>query len=126
MKLRSWLFLIFLIVPIIEIGLFYVVGQSIGIWPTLALSVFTAVLGSWFVSRQGRETWMRIKIQIANGESPSTTLVNGAMILVAGALLLTPGFLTDAIGFTLLFPPARAGLRVWFVNRMMSRWVVVR
>jgi UPF0716 protein FxsA len=69
---------------------------------------------------------MRIKIQIANGESPSTTLVNGAMILVAGALLLTPGFLTDAIGFTLLFPPAREGLRVWFVNRMMSRWVVVR
>ena len=126
MRLRTWLFLTFLIVPVIEIGLFYLVGQWIGIWPTLALVVLTAVLGSWLVSRQGKETWMRLNIQIANGESPSKTLVHGAMILVAGALLLTPGFLTDAIGFTLLIPAAREGLRGWFVNRMISRWVVVR
>ena len=126
MRLRNWLFLIFLIVPVIEIGLFYLVGQWIGIWPTLALVILTAVIGSWLVAHQGRETWARLNAQIANGESPSATLVHGAMILVAGALLLTPGFLTDAIGFTLLFPPAREGLRGWFVKRMMSRWVVVR
>lgn len=126
MRLRTWLFLTFLIVPVIEIGLFYLASQRIGIWPTLALVVLTAVLGSWLVSRQGKETWMRLNIQIANGESPSKTLVHGAMILVAGALLLTPGFLTDAIGFTLLIPAAREGLRGWFVNRMISRWVVVR
>lgn len=126
MRLRTWLFLTFLIVPVIEIGLFYLASQWIGIWPTLALVVLTAVLGSWLVSRQGKETWMRLNIQIANGESPSKTLVHGAMILVAGALLLTPGFLTDAIGFTLLIPAAREGLRGWFVNRMISRWVVVR
>ncbi len=126
MRLRNWLFLIFLVVPIIEIGLFYVVGQWIGIWPTLAMVVVTAVLGSWLVARQGRETWMRLNIQIANGESPSNTLVHGAMILVAGALLLTPGFLTDAIGFTLLIPTAREALRGWFVARMTSRWVIVR
>lgn len=126
MRIRSWLFLVFLIVPIIEIVLFYLVGQWIGIWPTLALVVFTAVLGSMLVSRQGRETWVRLKVQIASGESPSATLVHGAMILVAGALLLTPGFLTDAIGFTLLVPAAREAMRTWFVRRMQSRWIVVK
>lgn len=126
MRIRSWLFLVFLIVPIIEIGLFYVVRNLIGIWPTLLLVVVTAVLGSMLVSRQGRETWQRLKTEIANGVSPSATLVHGAMILVAGALLLTPGFLTDAIGFTLLVPAAREVLRSWFVRRMQSRWIIVQ
>ena len=116
----------FLAVPVLEIVLFYLVGQWIGLWPTLAMIVATAVLGSMLVSRQGRETWIRLRVQIANGESPSQTLVHGAMILVAGALLLTPGFLTDAIGFTLLVPAARETLRAWFVRRMTNRWVVVR
>jgi UPF0716 protein FxsA len=124
--MRSWLFVVFLVVPVVEIGLFYIVGTSIGIVPTLFLIVFTAVFGSMLVSRQGRGTWIRLKNEIATGESPSATLVHGAMILVAGALLLTPGFLTDAVGFTLLIPAAREAMRSWFVKRMQSRWIILR
>lgn len=123
--MRTWLFLVFLMVPIIEIGLFVLVGGWIGVWPTIGLIVFTAVVGSMLVARQGRGTWIQLQRELAAGQSPSATLVHGAMILVAGGLLLTPGFLTDAIGFTLLFPPAREGLRGWFVRRMKSRWVVI-
>ncbi len=125
MRMRTWLFLVFLVVPIIEIGLFVLVGGWIGVWPTIGLIVFTAVVGSMLVSRQGRGTWVQLQLEIANGQSPSATLVYGAMILVAGALLLTPGFLTDALGVTLLIPGAREGLRGWFVQRMKSRWVVI-
>ncbi|MCZ7534151.1 MAG: FxsA family protein [Acidimicrobiia bacterium] len=125
MRMRTWLFLVFLVVPIIEIVLFVVVGGWIGVWPTIGLIVFTAVVGSMLVSRQGRGTWIQLQREIAEGQSPSVTLVHGALILVAGALLLTPGFLTDTIGFTLLVPAAREGLRGWFVRRMNSRWVVI-
>ncbi len=126
MRIKTWLFLAFLIVPIIELALFYVVGSSIGLLPTLFLILVTAVMGSMLVSRQGRDTWIRLKREIATGESPSATLVHGAMILVAGALLLTPGFLTDAVGFALLIPVVREALRGWFVRRMQTRWVVIR
>ncbi|MCB1247011.1 MAG: FxsA family protein [Acidimicrobiia bacterium] len=126
MRLRSWLFLTFLVVPVIEIVLFWYVGNWIGLWPTLFLIVFTAVLGSMLVSRQGRDTWNRFQTELASGTSPSATIVHGAMIIVAGALLLTPGFLTDTIGFTLLIPGAREAIRGWFVRRMRSRWVIVK
>jgi UPF0716 protein FxsA len=125
MRIRTWLFLTFLIVPIIEIMLFFYVGSTIGVWPTMALVVITAVAGSMLVSRQGRGTWIRLRNEIATGQPPTATLVHGAMILVAGALLLTPGFLTDTIGFLLLIPAAREALRGWFVRRMQSRWVIV-
>lgn len=126
MRIRTWLFLIFLIVPTIEIMLFFYVGSAIGIWPTMALVVITAVLGSMLVSRQGRQTWIRLRAEIIGGQIPTVTLVHGAMILVAGALLLTPGFLTDTVGFLLLVPAVREGLRGWFVRRMQSRWVIVK
>ena len=125
MRIRTWLFLAFLVVPIIEIMVFFAVGSTIGIWPTMALVVITAVLGSMLVSRQGRGTWIRLQREIASGQAPTATLVHGAMILVAGALLLTPGFLTDTIGFLLLIPTAREALRGWFVRRMQSKWVIV-
>jgi UPF0716 protein FxsA len=120
MRIRTWLFLTFLIVPIVELVLFFYVGSTIGVWPTMALVVITAVLGSMLVSRQGRGTWIRLQREIATGQPPTATLVHGAMILVAGALLLTPGFLTDAIGFTLLIPGVREALRGWFVWPMTS------
>lgn len=126
MRIRTWLFLTFLTVPIVELVLFFYVGSTIGVWPTMALVVITAVLGSMLVSRQGRGTWNRLQREIATGQPPTATLVHGAMILVAGALLLTPGFLTDAIGFTLLIPGVREALRGWFVRRMQARWVIVK
>lgn len=125
MRIRSWLFLGFLVVPIAEIALFYLVGTSIGIWPTLGIVVMTALLGSYFVATQGRFVWGSIKSEINRGEVPTASVVHGAMILVAGALLLTPGFLTDFVGFSLLVPGVREAIRQWYVKRRMSRWVIV-
>lgn len=126
MRVRTWLFVTFLVVPIVEIVLFFYVGTWIGIWPTIGTIVVTAALGSYFVSKQGRLTWGSIKSKISQGEVPTASVVHGAMILVAGALLLTPGFLTDFIGFALLVPGVREAIRQWFLRRRDSGWVIVQ
>jgi UPF0716 protein FxsA len=126
MRLRTWLFLGFIIVPVIEILLFSFVATRIGIGWTLLLVVITAFVGSWLVSRQGRATWVDLRLQLAAGEVPTKPIVHGAMILVAGALLLTPGFLTDAIGLALLVPTVREFLRRWGAQRLASRWIVIK
>lgn len=115
-----------MIVPVIEIVLFYTVGTTIGIWPTIAIVVATAFIGSWLVSRQGRATWLQFRTELSNGGVPTKPLVHGAMILVAGALLLTPGFLTDIVGLALLVPAVREALRVWGSQRLASKWVVIK
>ena len=125
MRIRTWLFLGFLVVPIAEIALFYLIGSSIGVWPTLGIVVVTALLGSYFVSKQGKFVWGSIRTEIAQGEVPTASVVHGAMILVAGALLLTPGFLTDFVGFSLLIPGVRETIRQWYIRRRMARWVIV-
>ena len=125
MRIRTWLLIGFLVVPIVEIALFYSVGTWIGIWPTLGIVVVTAVLGSYFVSNQGRFVWGSITSKINQGEIPTAAVVHGAMILVAGALLLTPGFLTDVVGFSLLVPGVREAIRQWYLRRRNSRWLVV-
>ncbi len=124
MRLRTWLFIAFLVVPIIEIVLFYYVGTWIGIWPTLGVVVATAVLGSYFVANQGRLVWRSIRSKVTRGEIPTASIVHGAMILVAGALLLTPGFLTDIVGFSLLVPGVREAIRQWYLRRRVSGWVI--
>jgi len=126
MRIRTWLLFAFLVVPIVEIVLFYYVGSAIGIGPTIAIVIVTAFVGSWLVSHQGSQTWVRIQAEIVAGNSPTTQLVHGAMILVAGALLLTPGFMTDTVGLALMIPAVREALRGWFVRRLQSRWVVVK
>lgn len=126
MRIRTWLFLAFLIVPIIEVLLFYAVGSQIGVWPTVAIVVLTAFLGSWLVSLQGRATWGQLRREVQRGEVPTGPIVHGAMILVAGALLLTPGFLTDLVGLALLVPGVREVLRVWGAERLAARWIVIK
>jgi len=126
MRIRTWLFLGFLVVPVIEIALFYTIGTAIGIWPTLGIVVVTAILGSYFVSKQGRFVWDSIKEKLGQGEVPTASVVHGAMILVAGALLLTPGFLTDVVGFSLLVPGVREAIRQWYLRRKTSGWVVLK
>jgi UPF0716 protein FxsA len=125
MRIRTWLFIGFVVVPIVEIALFYTVGTWIGIWPTLGIVVVTALLGSYFVSKQGRFVWASIKSEINRGEVPTASVVHGAMILIAGALLLTPGFLTDIVGFALLVPGVREAIRQWYLRRRVSGWVIV-
>ena len=101
------LLLAFIAVPLIEIGLFIQVGSAIGLWPTLLIVFLTAVAGTWLVRSQGLQTLQNLQGSFQNMRNPTEPLVHGAMILLAGALLLTPGFFTDAIGFILLFPPFR-------------------
>ncbi|WP_371224820.1 FxsA family protein [Roseovarius sp. 2305UL8-3] len=105
-----WLFLAFLAVPLIEIALFIQVGGLIGLWPTLGIVVLTAILGTFLVRTQGAMAMNNLRASFSRLEDPSEPLAHGAMILVSGALLLTPGFFTDAVGFALLMPPVRSAV----------------
>lgn len=113
-----WLFAAFLAVPLIEIALFIQIGGIIGLWPTLAIVVITAILGTWLVRAQGRQALADLQTSFSRLEDPGTPLAHGAMILVAGALLLTPGFFTDAVGFALLAPPVRVAVMNWAKKRI--------
>lgn len=105
-----WLLIAFLAVPLIEIALFIQVGGWIGLWPTLLIVVVTAILGSFLVRSQGARELANLRGSFQDLRDPTEPLANGAMILFAGALLLTPGFFTDAVGFSLLLPPVRAAV----------------
>ncbi|MFP7672391.1 FxsA family protein [Marivita sp. S0852] len=105
-----WLFVAFLLVPLVEIGLFIQIGGVIGLWPTLGIVILTAVIGTYLVRSQGLAAMDNLRGSFSNLEDPSEPLAHGAMILVAGALLLTPGFFTDAVGFALLAPPIRLAI----------------
>lgn len=117
MRLFPSLFLLFLAVPLLEVYLLIEVGQVIGAVPTIAAVVGTALLGAALARYQGMVTVTRLYAQLHHGEVPTQTLFEGACLLVAGALLLTPGFFTDAVGFALLTPP----LRRWVYRRLRSR-----
>ncbi|PVA10872.1 exlusion protein FxsA [Pelagivirga sediminicola] len=102
-----WLLLAFIIVPLIEIGLFIQVGGAIGLWPTLLIVILTAILGTWLMRAQGALALGQLRGSFSQQTDPTEPLAHGAMILIAGVLLLTPGFFTDAVGFLLLTPPIR-------------------
>ncbi|MDC0302746.1 FxsA family protein [bacterium] len=102
------LLILFILVPIAELYLFMTLGKELGLWPTLAIIVITAILGAALTKSQGRRAMQKIQAATAEGRMPTEEALEGLMILLAGAVLLTPGFLTDTVGFLLLFPPARA------------------
>ncbi|MFT6677291.1 MAG: UPF0716 protein FxsA [Sulfitobacter sp.] len=102
-----WLLIAFIAVPLIEITLFIQIGGAIGLGWTLAIVLFTAVLGTLLVRTQGMMALGQLRSSFSDMRDPTEPLVHGAMILFAGALLLTPGFFTDAIGFSLLVPQIR-------------------
>lgn len=112
------LFLAFLMVPIIEIALFIQVGGAIGLFPTLAIVVITAILGTWLVRTQGKLALGQLRGSFERLSDPTEPLAHGAMILFAGALLLTPGFFTDAVGFLLLVPGVRSRAFAYLRSRM--------
>lgn len=108
-----------LIVPITEIAVFILVGGQIGVIATLAMILVTAILGSILLRVQGFAVLRSIQSKTETGEVPGRELVNGVMILVAGVLLLTPGFVTDALGFLLFFPPFRHFLWTHLASRVV-------
>ena len=100
----------FIAVPLIEIGLFVQVGGAIGLWPTLAVVLVTAMAGTALLRRQGLDALARVQQSMEKGEAPLEPVFDGFCLLAAGMLLLTPGFFTDAIGFALFIPPLRHAL----------------
>lgn len=115
MPVFRYLLLLFLLVPLVEIYFLIKVGDVIGAGWTVFLVVFTAVLGVWLLRLQGLSTLYRVQASLERGELPATAMLEGMLLLVAGALLLTPGFVTDTIGFLLLVPPLRARLAAWLL-----------
>ncbi len=102
-----WLLVAFIAVPVIEIALFIQVGGVLGTFPTLGIVILTAVLGTYLMRVQGAMAMANLRNSFSDLQDPTEPLAHGAMILVAGVLLLTPGFFTDGLGFLLLFPPFR-------------------
>ncbi|MBD1557419.1 membrane protein FxsA [Vibrio sp. S9_S30] len=102
------LLLLFIAVPIIEIALFIQVGGFLGFWTTIGLVLLTAFVGATLVRSQGLQTLMSVQTRLQQGELPAQQIVEGVMLAVAGVLLLTPGFMTDALGMLVLLPAPRA------------------
>jgi UPF0716 protein FxsA len=116
---------LFIVVPVIEIYVIVKVGELIGVWPTLALLLADALLGAWLLKRQGRAAWRRFNSALTERRFPGKEVADGVLILVGGALLLAPGFLTDIAGALLLIPPTRAIARSLLRRHLVGRFAVV-
>jgi UPF0716 protein FxsA len=114
------LVVLFILVPIAELYVIIKVGEAIGLVPTLALLVLDAILGSMLWRQQGRAAWIRFNRAIAENRLPHKEVFDGVLIIFGGALLITPGFLTDILGLILLIPPTRALVRT-FASRSVRR-----
>lgn len=112
------LLLLFICVPVIEIGLFIQVGGFLGLWPTMALVLVTAFVGASLVRSQGLQTLMSVQGRLQQGEIPAQQILEGVMLAVAGVLLLTPGFMTDALGMLVLLPAPRAKIAKELMKRV--------
>src|ERR687885_2604042 len=102
------LVLLFILVPIAELAVIIQVGQVIGVVPTIAILIADSVLGSALMRSQGRAAWRRFNEAVAAGRPPAREVIDGVLVIFGGALLLTPGFITDVLGIVLLLPPSRA------------------
>ena len=112
---------LFIVVPIIELYVIIQIGSLIGVWPTVALLLADAVLGSLLLRQQGRGAWRRFNAALAERRFPGREVADGLLIAIGGTLLLTPGFVTDIVGLALLIPPSRA-----IVRRLMRGFVTRR
>jgi UPF0716 protein FxsA len=119
MKNFQILFLAILIIPFAEIYLLIQVGGIIGAFSTILLVVLTAVLGTWLLRQQGFATFQRFQENLARGEIPAYEMVEGPIILVGGALLLTPGFITDIIGVACLIPQLRRKIAQYVIEHYL-------
>ncbi|PSL44074.1 UPF0716 protein FxsA [Salsuginibacillus halophilus] len=124
------LLLLLLVVPTVEMIILVAFGQWIGFWPTVAMVVLTGVLGAWLTKREGMQTIRTAQLQMQQGEVPQGLIMDGLCILVGGVVLLTPGFITDVIGFILLLPPTRgyikAALQRVFQKMIQSGQIIIR
>ena len=121
MKVFQILFLVVLIIPFAEIYLLLQVGSIIGALPTIFLVVFTAALGAWLLRQQGFATFRRFQENLAQGMIPAYEMIEGPIILLGGLLLLTPGFITDILGFACLIPPLRKKIAQYVIEHYLVK-----
>lgn len=119
------LIILFIVVPIAELYVIIQVGELIGVLPTLILLLADALLGSWLLKHQGRNAWRRFNEALAARRFPGREVVDGALVIVGGTLLLTPGFISDVFGVFLLLPPTRAIARRLLKRFTIGRFMVV-
>jgi len=113
----SRLLLLFILIPLVELALLIEIGQHVGVWPTIALVVGTGFIGASLARWQGFRVLMRIQEELRNGRIPAGELIDGLLILAGGLLLLTPGLLTDLVGFSALVPGTRKIIKTWLRRR---------
>ena len=118
------LFLIFIVLPIAEVAAFIEAGRLIGVLPTILITIGSAIAGSLLMRIQGVATVNRLMLSLEKGEMPVTPVVDGMGIMAAGLLLLTPGLISDVIGFLLFIPPIRRGLAKWLFRKALQRGTV--
>lgn len=114
-------FLLFITIPILEMWVLIKVGSQIGALPTIALVFLTAAIGLALLRQQGLDTLLRVNQRMAEGQLPAQEILEGVLLAIGGALLLTPGFITDAFGFACLIPPSRK----WLVSALLRQGVVM-
>ena len=120
-RVLRWVFLALLIVPIVEIAAIIAVGRVIGGWQTLLLLILESLLGAWIVKREGSRTWAALLEALRSGRMPSRQLSDAALVLIGGTLLLTPGFVTDIVGFFFILPLTRPVTRIWLESVVARR-----
>lgn len=109
--------LVLILLPMLEVYVIVQVGAQIGFWNTLGAMILVGLVGSWLVRRQGSRAWRRFNEQVAKGEKPTREIADGLCLILAGILLILPGFVSDILGLALLLPPTRALLRGVIVRR---------
>jgi UPF0716 protein FxsA len=118
MSILAKLALFFVIIPLVELALLIKVGEVVGFWPTIGLVVFTGAAGAWLARLEGLRTMFKLRDDLANGRLPGQAIMDGMAVLLGGALLLTPGIVTDLVGFSLLLPQTRRGIQSWARSRL--------
>ncbi len=122
----GWLLLVaFIVVPIVEIYVIIQVGQVIGAWWTILLLIADSIFGSWLIRREGGRAWRALRTSLDSGQMPAKELADGALLLVGGTLMLTPGFVTDAFGILLILPMTRPLFRRLLTGVVTRRLVVL-
>src|SRR5215208_2456101 len=115
---------LFILVPIAELAVIIQVGQAIGVWWTIVILIADSILGSLLMRTQGRASWRRFNETLGAGRVPAREVADGVLVIFGGALLLTPGFLSDIVGLLFLLPPTRALIRRVFLRQAMKRITV--
>ena len=120
------LVLVFIVLPIAELYVIIQVGQAIGAVPTIAILILDSLIGAWLWRHQGRAAWRRFNEALEAGRVPAREVLDGTLVIFGGALLITPGFISDVVGIFLLLPPTRAVVRGVLVGFFSRRYVVAR